>query len=113
MNTAVSFKTDRLWILNIGDLKMLEQPLEWFLSLAYDFPRWPLNSLDEWWELWADREFGLQGDEIAQREIADIAAIYAVNSISVVTALKHSLTNPVVCLSIKSGTTQLLDFFAC
>jgi len=74
MHTARVYGMTQLWILNIGDLKMLETPLEWYLSLAYDFDRWPRNSLLEFLRLWAQREFGAESTEIA-----DILATYSVS----------------------------------
>ena len=38
LNVAVSFDMTEIWILNVGDLKFLESPLEYFLSIAYDAP---------------------------------------------------------------------------
>jgi hypothetical protein len=48
MNVARSFKTNNIWILNVGDLKLLEVPLEYFMDLAYDSDRWPRDSLLEY-----------------------------------------------------------------
>ncbi len=74
MNIASSFNTTDIWILNVGDLKPLEVPIEFFLSLAYDSSRWPLNSVKEYLRLWATREFGTTYAE----EIADLVNSYSV-----------------------------------
>lgn len=73
MNTAKAFRTDKLWILNVGDLKFLETPLEFFLALGYDFDRWPRNSIEEFLVSTAKRDFVDQAEEIA-----DINRLYAV-----------------------------------
>ncbi|ORY28970.1 hypothetical protein BCR39DRAFT_533377 [Naematelia encephala] len=73
LNVATSFNTTDIWILNVGDMKMLELPIEWFLSIAYDSPRWPINSLHTWLACWAEREFGVAN----KWEVADIMATYS------------------------------------
>ncbi|BEI93530.1 uncharacterized protein CcaverHIS019_0511580 [Cutaneotrichosporon cavernicola] len=75
LNVALAFKTDEIWILNVGDLKMLEVPLEYFLDMAYDAGRWPRISLEEYLSLRAERDFG--AGKLAG-EIADIMARYSV-----------------------------------
>lgn len=76
LNVAVSFKTNNIWILNVGDLKTLEIPLEYFLDLAYDAGRWPRDSLLEYLSLRAQRDFGVDAE--TAKEVADISAMYSV-----------------------------------
>ena len=76
MSLAKAFKTDRIWILNIGDLKNHEIPLDHFLTLGYDFERWgKRNSVHEYLRHWAAREFN---DDVAE-EIASIMSLYGVS----------------------------------
>jgi hypothetical protein len=58
MHLALEYGADRIWIVNVGDLKPMEFPTEFFLSLAWDPARWPKEKLGEFTELWAAREFG-------------------------------------------------------
>ena len=75
LNVARSFRTDKIWILNVGDLKFLEVPLEWFMALAYDFEAWKEpSSLIRFLERWASREFG----EEHAAEVGEIMALYSV-----------------------------------
>ena len=60
MLLAKSRGADRIWVVNVGDLKPLEVPLSHFLDLAYDTGRWDVDSADEWLEAWAAREFGAE-----------------------------------------------------
>jgi len=76
LNVALSFKTDTIWILNVGDLKTLEIALEYFLDIAYDAPRWPRTSLTEYLAARAERDFGVEGD--AAKEVADIIGTYSI-----------------------------------
>jgi hypothetical protein len=58
MNLALQYGAKQIWIVNVGDLKPMEFPIEFFLSLARDPNRWPKENLAEFTRLWAEREFG-------------------------------------------------------
>src|SRR5215472_6359498 len=73
MNLALHYGADRIWVVNVGDLKPMEFPTEFFLTLAWNPARWPKENLREFAELWASREFGAQ----YAPEIADIVSRYA------------------------------------
>jgi hypothetical protein len=72
MNLAYQYDARRIWIVNVGDLKPMEFPIEFFLSLAWDPQRWPHEKIAEFTRLWAEREFG----PAHAVEIADIVARY-------------------------------------
>jgi len=74
LNVAYSFNTTEIWILNVGSMKFLEVPIEWFLNMAWDKERWSRNTHHEFLALLAKREFG---DKYAE-EIGDILARYSV-----------------------------------
>jgi hypothetical protein len=66
MNLALNYGADRLWVVNVGDGKPIEFPIEFFLSYARTPQRWTKDHLDEFTKLWAEREFGPEhADEIA------------------------------------------------
>ncbi len=58
MNLALHYGADRIWVVNVGDLKPMEFPIEFFLNMARTPDRWNKNNLDEYTRLWATREFG-------------------------------------------------------
>ena len=58
MNLAWNYGADRIWIVNVGDLKPMEFPIEFFLSLAWNPSRWPKEKIREFTDMWAEREFG-------------------------------------------------------
>ncbi|HXN45719.1 MAG TPA: glycosyl hydrolase 115 family protein [Bryobacteraceae bacterium] len=70
MNLAWQYGADRIWIVNVGDLKPMEFPTEFFLQLAWDPARWPKERLGEYTRLWAERQFGAAH----AAEIADIVS---------------------------------------
>lgn len=65
MNLAYHFEANRLWIVNVGDLKPMEFPMEFFLTLAWDPSVWPKEKLATYCRLWAQRQFGAEYAEAA------------------------------------------------
>ncbi|HZD52430.1 MAG TPA: glycosyl hydrolase 115 family protein [Woeseiaceae bacterium] len=72
MNLAWRYGADRVWVVNVGDLKPMEFPIEFFLALAWEPARWPYDRLDEFSRAWAAREFG----EEHAREVAELVNGY-------------------------------------
>jgi len=72
---ATSFNTIDIWILNVGDMKLLELPMEYYLNLAYDSPRWPLTGLTPFFQAYAAREFGAG----CAGKVADIMGLYSMH----------------------------------
>ncbi|KAI0170213.1 hypothetical protein BJ166DRAFT_608405, partial [Pestalotiopsis sp. NC0098] len=59
MGLAYARGADRIWIVNVGDLKPLELPLSHFFDMAYDADRWGgVDDTADWLAAWAAREFG-------------------------------------------------------
>ncbi len=72
MNLAYHYGADRIWIVNVGDLKPLEFPMEFFLRFAWNPEQWPKEKISEYSRLWAEREFG----PAHAAEIVDLMAKY-------------------------------------
>ncbi|WP_308365704.1 MULTISPECIES: glycosyl hydrolase 115 family protein [unclassified Microbulbifer] len=60
MNLAQAYEAKKIWIVNVGDLKPMEFPTEFFLRLAWSPESWPRERLREFGRLWAAREFGAE-----------------------------------------------------
>jgi hypothetical protein len=73
MNLAVQYGVDRIWIANVGDLKPLEIPLEFFIRMGWDPAQFSRDNIADYQKRWAEREFGKEH----AAEIADIVARYA------------------------------------
>lgn len=58
MHMAYARGADRIWIVNVGDLKPLEIPISHFMDMAYDADQWDVDSTSTWAAAWAAREFG-------------------------------------------------------
>jgi hypothetical protein len=73
MNLAHEYGANQIWIVNVGDLKPLEIPLEFFLRMAWDPKAMHKDKIAQYQLRWAEREFGSQH----AAEIADIVSKYA------------------------------------
>lgn len=87
LSQAYARGAQRIWILNVGDLKPLEIPINHFLDMAYDINSFAKpNSTYEWMSRWSASNFGSD----VGSEVADIIAKY-----SICTARrKYELTDP-------------------
>jgi hypothetical protein len=73
MNLAWHYGATNLWIVNVGDIKPEEVPLEFFLTLGRNPAAWTKDNLDAYLRRWAEREFGAK----YATDIAEIVAKYA------------------------------------
>ncbi|MDZ7288780.1 MAG: glycosyl hydrolase 115 family protein [candidate division KSB1 bacterium] len=72
MHLAYRYGATRIWIVNVGDIKPMEFPIEFFLDYAWNPEQWPAERLPEYTELWAKRQFGAK----YAKDIADILTKY-------------------------------------
>jgi hypothetical protein len=72
MHLAYRYGATRIWIVNVGDIKPMEFPIQFFLDYAWDPERYSAGSLADYTRAWAAREFG--PDHAA--EIAEIMTRY-------------------------------------
>lgn len=72
MNLAYEYDARRIWIVNVGDLKPMEFPIEFFLTMAWNPKAWPHEKVADFTRAWAIREFGPKYGP----EAADLIAKY-------------------------------------
>jgi hypothetical protein len=58
MHLAWRHGADRIWIVNVGDIKPMEMPTSFFLDYAWNPEAWPAERIPEWTRRWAERQFG-------------------------------------------------------
>ncbi|GAA1895506.1 glycosyl hydrolase 115 family protein [Streptomyces sodiiphilus] len=58
LHLSYAYGIDRLWVVNAGDMKAEELPLQFFLDYAWDPERRPLERLDDWLVAYAEENFG-------------------------------------------------------
>ena len=80
MGQAYECGVKDLWIVNVGDIKPVEFPLNYFMDLAYDYDKWS-TAYPEYTEDWANKQFGKAGKESVS-EVVNILEDYTrINSV--------------------------------
>ena len=73
MHLAYEHGVDKIWIVNVGDLKPMEFPISFFLDYAYNAKKWNEDNLREFYTQWASEQFG----SAHAKEIGDILRKYS------------------------------------
>src|SRR6266496_6380510 len=73
MHLAYEYGVDKIWIVNVGDLKPMEFPISFFLDYAWDVKKWDQGTLKEYYTQWAAKQFGAAHAE----EIGEIIQKYS------------------------------------
>src|SRR5690606_28822661 len=55
MHLAYEYGVNEVWIVNVGDIKPMEFPIEFFLDYAWDPEAWNADNLDDYYTQWAER----------------------------------------------------------
>jgi hypothetical protein len=58
MTKAYQFGADRLWVVNVGDIKPAEMETQFFLDLAWDINQWTPENARQYATYWAEQNFG-------------------------------------------------------
>jgi len=97
MTAAWEYGIRELWIVNVGDLKLHEVPLSYFLALAYDFDRWGSGDPDsprQFLAQWTARTFPEASDGVRE-QIASVFRDYvAMNALRRPEALHAGVYHP-------------------
>ena len=73
MHLAYDYGADRIWLVNVGDLKPMELPISFFLDYAWNPAAIPAEGVGAYTQRWASQQFGPK----YAAAIADILAKYA------------------------------------
>lgn len=67
MNLAYEYGARQIWVVNVGDIKPVELPIDFFLDYAWNPEQFPIEKLKQYYKRWAEEQFGEQySDEIAE-----------------------------------------------
>jgi hypothetical protein len=58
MHLAYEMGARKIWIVNVGDIKPMELPTEFFFDYAWNPDDWPAGQIPEYTRGWAERQFG-------------------------------------------------------
>ena len=73
MHLAYEYGVNKIWIVNVGDLKPIEFPISFFLDYAWNPEKITVNDLPNYFTKWAAQQFG----EKYAREIGEIIQKYS------------------------------------
>jgi hypothetical protein len=73
MHLAYEYGVDKIWIVNVGDLKPMEMPISFFLDYAYNTKKWNEDNLRDFYTQWAREQFG----ETHAKEIGEVLRKYS------------------------------------
>lgn len=66
MHLSYRYGADRIWVVNVGDLKPMELPISFFLDYAWDPEKIKAEDLPGYYRSWAGNKFGTKyADDIA------------------------------------------------
>ncbi len=72
MNLTYSYGVDKIWLVNVGDIKPMEFPISFFLDYAWNPENYPAEKLPQYYTTWAQKQFGTQ----YAQEIGEIISLY-------------------------------------
>jgi len=72
LQATYDYGVNKIWILNVGDLKPMEYPIDFFLNMAWNPDSFNVNNLEEYARKFTRQQFGAE----AANEAADILTTY-------------------------------------
>ena len=60
MHLAYEHGVDKIWIVNVGDIKPMEFPISFFLDFAWNTKIWNQSNLNQYYISWAKEQFGIE-----------------------------------------------------
>lgn len=98
MTEAYEYGVKELWIVNVGDVKFQEFPLNYFMDLAYDFEKWGSlapNSTKEYTKAWIESIFGSYTSKEEREEIQEVLEGYLkINALRKPESLNDTVYHP-------------------
>ena len=98
MTEAYEYGVRELWIVNVGDVKVQEFPLNYFMDLAYDFEKWGSlapNSTKEYTKAWIESVFGSYTSKEEREEIQEVLEGYLkINALRKPESLNDTVYHP-------------------
>lgn len=98
MTEAYEYGVRELWIVNVGDVKFQEFPLNYFMDLAYDFEKWGSlapNSTKEYTKAWIESVFGSYTSKEEREEIQKVLEGYLkINALRKPESLNDTVYHP-------------------
>lgn len=75
MTMAYEHGVRKLWIVNVGDIKGVEFPLNYFMDLAYDYDTWGISNIDsatDYTTQWIENQFKERVDKQMKGQLFEV-----------------------------------------
>lgn len=72
MNLTYHHGVNKIWLVNVGDIKPMELPIQFFLDFAWNPEKISVENLFQYYTSWSEQQFGQK----YAKEIAEILALY-------------------------------------
>ena len=93
MRLSHEWGANRIWIVNVGDLKPMEFPISFFLEYAWNPSAWPAERLPEFTRRWAAQQFGDSLAEDVAGLVSDHLQLAGRRKPELLDTVTYSLTN--------------------
>ena len=95
MSLAKARDADRIWILNVGDLKPYEIDTEFFITYGWNTSIWNIDNASTFVNRFMEREFDLSSSDAATAAdvIANVTRFNARRKPELLNSTTYSLTN--------------------
>ncbi len=93
LHLAFAHHVDRIWMVNVGDIKPLEFPISFYFDYAWNPHRWSESKLTEYAQLWAKQQFGPTHTAAIGKIITQYSKYNGVRKPELMRFNKFSLTN--------------------
>jgi len=97
MCMAYDYGIRDIWIVNVGDIKFNEVPLNYFMDIAYDFEKWGTNSpnsIGEYTSIWLNKNFPSVKKEIREKMSDVLHGLLRINASRRSEALNPDVYHP-------------------
>jgi hypothetical protein len=108
MHLAYEYGVDKIWIVNVGDLKPMEFPISFFLDYAYDTKKWNESNLLNYYSSWALDQFGNAHAKEIGGLIEKYSQLSAIRKPELINEETFSLQNYQEAISVTSEFEKLL-----
>ncbi|QJD79265.1 glycosyl hydrolase 115 family protein [Spirosoma rhododendri] len=109
MHLAYEHGVDQIWIVNVGDIKPMEFPIEFFLDYAWNPNAWPADKLTDYTRLWAQQQFGPKHAEAIARILTTYTQYNARRKPELLSPDTYSLTHYREAERVVADYNQLLS----
>jgi hypothetical protein len=109
MHLAYQHGVDQIWIVNVGDIKPMEFPNEFFLDYAWNPSAWPADKLTDYTRIWVEKQFGPKHAEAIGRILTTYTQYNARRKPELLSPDTYSLTHYREAERVVADYNQLLS----